>query len=1125
MNELQLTGFELIEKLGEGGMGHVWKARQLSLDRIVAIKLLPPRFSNDPESVRQIIQEARIAAKLKHHGIVQVYDANEQNGTYYFVMEFVDGYNVGQWIARKKALGVKDALIVVESVAAALKYAWHTSGLIHCDLKPENIMVDRDGSIKVADLGLSVTRDAKTLLHDDEVAGSPGYISPEQVTGGLELDCRTDIYSLGCCLYHMVTGIRPFHELADSAAMESHVSAFIPDPRDCVPSIPGPVCALIERMLVKKRENRLKDWHTVVSEIHRVQRGISPAGPHPDENASTMRRKQIPTPWEGEQKTARVMRKEEGGPRPFLGLLIGLLAVAGGLWWLKSRESTPVPDVVIPLPTAVTNVVSEKSSAAQPLTTPALKKVEPSRTTNPGLAAALDEIQRVTDSYLQDGAYNDAIRWLENYFGQYAQATVSNRTELIAKIRKIKNEAEMSKRNQASWQALASELAGTILTGKYSVARQSAETALKQDQYANHRADLVAIEDILQAVGSLNDKLLETFSREIGKVTTIPLARGEFVGRVVEVRDRRVSCRTMDGAAGLDIRIEDMAPAERVRRLALLECPEAYLVRGVNALNAGQSDEALGLLSRTGPVLGPILLKYIQGDAAATGSRAIVAGDAPSTAFLAILRKTGSDPGKVDASQWMKIIGELRLSAETSSVIERDLESFLVAYGKSAFAENNAELILSLQKALGRAATQESSETQAAPAGRDDAASYVISALLAKNPAMTPEHFTLDTPVSPGKISLRINSPDLIDLSPIAEFKDIVSLTVEAPPGSGTAALDVAPLAGLPLKQLSIRGYDVSDISRLKGMKLSRLMIPGVTVRNFSFLQGMPLTALDISRSQINDLSVLQGMRLEVLHVNNTKVASITALSGMPLRELELRGTQVRDITYLQGLPLERLDLSGTPVFDFSPLRSFKLTSLAIADTCVRDLTFCMEMPLTELDISGTSIPSLGPLTGKKFSRLALGDATIRDLSAFKSIKVSHLDLAGSKLSSAALVTSLSTCQFDEVDMSNSSIDRIDFLRNSRALRVLNLSNVKVYDLSPLERLPIEMLNIRGVPATEISSLRTLTSLKVLETDLKDPRLLYVIKASPSLAQINGQPVRDVVDQLTLQLRPRKEAP
>ena len=1120
MNEIQLTGFELIEKLGEGGMGHVWKARQLSLDRTVAIKLLPPRFSTDPECVRQIIQEARTAAKLKHPGIVQVYDASEQNGTFYFVMEYVDGYNVGHWISRKQRLACKDALIVIESVAAALNYAWNKSGLIHCDLKPENIMVDRDGSIKVADLGLSVTRDSKTLLHDDEVAGSPSYISPEQVAGGKELDCRTDIYSLGCCLYHMVTGQRPFHELPDSAAMEAQISSFIPDPRDIVPAVPAPLCVLIERMLVKNRDNRLKDWQAVLSEIHRVQRGISPMGPHPEDNASTLRRRQISMSPSSDKREAGAAGQGGNGNRPLAGVLSVLLIIAAVVCWMKFREVKVIPDVVIPPPSRVTNAAGSPPPG-QTLPPVKPRTVDSRRPANAELAVALVEIQRVTDSYVEEGSYDEAIRWLETYFGQWAQATTSNRTELIARIRRIKAESEMSKRNQAGWQTLAGEIASTILTGKYAVARQTVETAAKQEQFAEHRVELVAINEILLSVGSLNEKLLETYAKDVGKVATIPLARGEFVGRIVEIRDRKLACQTLDGAAGIDIRIEDVAPAERVRRMAALDLPESYLVRGVSALNAGRAEEATAMLSRTGPVLGPILLRSMQGNSKA-GS---LATDAAGLSFLALLKKTGKDPGPFDAAQWRGVIEGLRLSAEAGNALERELDAYLVAYGKSVFAEKNAELILSLQKVVGKAVAQDAADPQAPQASRNETGDFVVSALLEKNPGLTPEGVSVDSASTPGKIGLRINSPDVIDLSPLSAFKDIVALTVEAPSRSGTAALDVTPLAELPLKQLSIRGYDVSDITKLKGMKLSRLMIPSVTVKSFSFLLGMPLTELDISRSPINDLSVLQGMRLEILHVENTKVASITSLSGMPLRELGLRGTQVRDITYLQGLPLERLDLSGTPVFDFSPLRSFKLTSLSIADTAVRDLSFCMEMPLSELDISGTTIPSLGPLTGKTFKRLTLGDASIRDLSAFKTLKVSCLDLSKSKLSGAAFGAGLAQSQFDEVNLSDSSIDRIDFLRNSRALRVLSLENVKVYDLSPLERLPIEVLNIKGVPATEISCLRTLTALRVLSTDLRDPRLLYVIKASPKLAQINGRPVRDIVDELSMLVSPDKAAP
>ena len=195
--DIKLTGFELLELLGQGGMGVVWKARQLSLDRLVAIKLLPPHIGHNADSIKQIMTEARTAAKLKHSGIVQVYDASEEHGHYFFVMEFVNGYNVGKWLARSKVLPWKEVLVVAELVALALDYAWETSGMIHCDIKPENIMVDQDGTIKVADLGLSRTRESRDSSEETEITGTPSYMSPEQVRGDLSLDCRTDIYSPG----------------------------------------------------------------------------------------------------------------------------------------------------------------------------------------------------------------------------------------------------------------------------------------------------------------------------------------------------------------------------------------------------------------------------------------------------------------------------------------------------------------------------------------------------------------------------------------------------------------------------------------------------------------------------------------------------------------------------------------------------------------------------------------------------------------------------------------------------------------------------------------------------------------------------------------------------------------
>ncbi|MDD4872570.1 MAG: serine/threonine-protein kinase, partial [Kiritimatiellae bacterium] len=207
MSQLQITGFEILECLGQGGMATVWKARQLSLDRIVAIKVLSSRMARDVADIERFLKEAKSAAKLKHSGIIQVYDVNAENNQYYIVMEYVAGYTVGDWLRRKSILSEEDALLVVDSVADALDYAWNKESIIHCDIKPDNIIIDSDGTVKVADLGLARTISAMSTRQEDEyVMGTPAYMSPEQARGDGDLDCRADIYSLGAMLYHLVTG-------------------------------------------------------------------------------------------------------------------------------------------------------------------------------------------------------------------------------------------------------------------------------------------------------------------------------------------------------------------------------------------------------------------------------------------------------------------------------------------------------------------------------------------------------------------------------------------------------------------------------------------------------------------------------------------------------------------------------------------------------------------------------------------------------------------------------------------------------------------------------------------------------------------------------------------------------
>ncbi len=276
----KLPNFEVLGLLGRGGMASVWKARQVSLDRHVAVKILASSFSTEQEDVRRFREEARSAAQLKHPGIVQVYDANFSDGVYYFVMELVDGYTMGDLLRRKGHVDEDDALIVAESVAVAMDYAWSHYQMVHCDIKPDNIMVDADGTVKVTDLGLSrsVTLMASEKQDaSDDILGTPAYMSPEQVYGSDKLDCRSDIYELGATLYHMITGQMLFHGKSDDEMLHCHVgNAQAPDPRSCGVKLSTPFALLLEKMAAKDPDNRNRDWKLVLADLSRVREGHAP---------------------------------------------------------------------------------------------------------------------------------------------------------------------------------------------------------------------------------------------------------------------------------------------------------------------------------------------------------------------------------------------------------------------------------------------------------------------------------------------------------------------------------------------------------------------------------------------------------------------------------------------------------------------------------------------------------------------------------------------------------------------------------------------------------------------------------------------------------------------------------
>ncbi|MFZ2639389.1 MAG: serine/threonine-protein kinase [Verrucomicrobiia bacterium] len=306
----RIGGFELLQKVGEGGMGTVWKARQISLDRIVALKLLSAEYSQSAEFIGRFRNEARAAAILTHRHIVQVYDAGKADDANYLAMEFIEGKSVRALVDAKGRMSETEALDIVLPVATALRYAFERAQLIHRDIKPENILIDRDGVVKLCDLGLAkiiTGPESLKLTRSGMTLGTPFYISPEQAEGR-DLDARSDIYGLGATLYHMVTGQAPFGDEVTAVAMMKQVKETVPDPRQFQPQLTEAICMVIEKMMAKNRHDRYQNWAELISDLQLVRSGRHPVNARVPPSRSTMQRRENTLPAE------RSARAVEEGP-------------------------------------------------------------------------------------------------------------------------------------------------------------------------------------------------------------------------------------------------------------------------------------------------------------------------------------------------------------------------------------------------------------------------------------------------------------------------------------------------------------------------------------------------------------------------------------------------------------------------------------------------------------------------------------------------------------------------------------------------------------------------------------------------------------------------------------------
>ncbi len=337
-----LPGFEILEKVGQGGMGAVYRARRRSDGAPVALKLLPPHLGREPGALSRFLREAEAAAALRHPNIVAGLDAGCVDGQHYVAMEFVEGESLEARLRRGAPLPEPEALAIGEAVAAALDYA-HARGLVHRDVKPGNILIGRDGAVKLCDLGIakSLDADSTAITRTGFGIGTPQYAAPEQARGDPAADARADLYALGATLFHAAVGRPPYDGATAADVAARHASAPVPDPSRGNPALSPGTARLIGRLLAKDPAARPASAAAVLEEIRRLRNGApqtaslggAPAPPPrpiaPTERLPARR----PPPREPRRVVAGLLA----------GIAVGAAAVGGAyaLGWFRPAPPSP----------------------------------------------------------------------------------------------------------------------------------------------------------------------------------------------------------------------------------------------------------------------------------------------------------------------------------------------------------------------------------------------------------------------------------------------------------------------------------------------------------------------------------------------------------------------------------------------------------------------------------------------------------------------------------------------------------------------------------------------------------------------------------------------------------------
>ena len=859
--------YEVLTLLGQGSVGAVYKARQVSLDRMVSLKVLLPGLSRDRNFIAQFKQEAIAAAKLNHPNLVQMYSAGESDGLFYLSMEFIEGDSLQQRLERAGRLDVEQALATCYYLAHALNHGWRRAGLIHRSVKPSNIYLSRHGEVKLGDLG--VARPAGTAF----VIGKPHYISPEQALGETDLDMRSDIYSLGCVLYHMLAGRPPYDGPTAKIVMSKHANEPPPMITMAWPECPAQAALLLNKMLAKDPSARPQDYAELIADLVRVseQLGLAAAG-----SAERVAPKTSP-PLKPATAKVPVSAAPQSSSSVFMAALVVVIATVVATIWApwKTREAPKAePPRQVESEDAKTRTEPAKVETEPPkqtlVPTPAPKPPvasQPAQTTAAPVADAWaasvaslapeEQVQRVVARLQELNPGYDGKEKHKIADGRVTELTLSS--EAIKDLSPVRALAGLQKLSCGTIRAKGalsdlSPLRGMALTHLWCINTQVAD------------------------LSPLKGVPLEYLSLVGNPVSDLQPLAGVPLTRLFLANTQVSSLAPLKGMPLTDLyaegtQVSDLSPLQGMPllQLNLTQTPVADLTP--------VQDAPLTFLNITGTAvkdLAPLAkmpLRYLLCEMAAAENKRAV------QTLMAI-----STLQKVNNKSVNDFIQAVNAAVASSPRPDQPAPAALPELPSDPFAIAVAAM----------------------PAEQQLAA--VIAKLRERNPRFDGRE---QHRVAGGAVTeLNVSAAAITDITPVRALTKLQRLTLTPWTGQARGALaDLSPLKGLQLTGLGCHNTQVADLSPLRDMPLTALTCDNTAVRDLSPLKGMKLTVFSCSFTAVNDLAPLDGMPLAILWCNDTKVTDLSPLQGMPLKELRCDFVKERDALILDRIAtLERIN-------------------------------------------------------------------------------------------------------------------------------------------------------------------------------------------------------------------------